>query len=76
MKRRRRPHPQLHLPALEAHEALLLVAVCESIITAIWRAHGDAMANVKANSLPSSPPRELADSASLPLFPHDNDLLF
>ncbi|NUQ72878.1 MAG: hypothetical protein HUU21_04905 [Polyangiaceae bacterium] len=31
----------------------------------LWGAHGDAMANVKANSLPPSP-----------LFPHHNDLLF
>jgi hypothetical protein len=76
MKRRRRPHPQLHLPALEPHEALLLVAICERIITAVWRAHGDAMANLNANSLAPSPPREHADSSSLPLFPHENDLLF
>ena len=76
MKRRRRPHPQIHLPALEAQEALLLVAICERIITAIWRAHGDAMANVKANSLAPSPPPAPSDSTPLPLFPHDDDLLF
>lgn len=76
MRRRRRRHAQLHLPPLEAHEALLLVAMCERLIAAIWRAHGDAMANVKSNSLAPSPQHEPTGDATLPLFPSDDDLLF
>jgi hypothetical protein len=45
-RRRRRPHPQLHLPSLEGNEALLLVAICERLIAAVWRAHGDAMGDI------------------------------
>lgn len=52
---RRRPHAQLHLPPLEAHEALALVAICERLIAAVWRAHGDAMADVEANGLLPEP---------------------
>lgn len=50
-RRRRHPHAQLHLPPLDAHEALVLVAICERLIAAVWRAHGDAMVDVRANGL-------------------------
>jgi hypothetical protein len=43
---RRRPHPQLHLPPLEGNEALLFVAICERLIAAVWRAHGDTMGHI------------------------------
>ena len=76
MRRRRRRYAQLHLPPLDAHEALLLVAVCEKLIDALWRAHGDAMANVNAHSLAPPPQHEPADSSTLPLFTSDDDLLF
>jgi hypothetical protein len=38
------PHAQIHLPPLSANQALRLVAMLEHAISAIWRAHGDAMA--------------------------------
>lgn len=41
-------HAQLHLPPLGATEALRVVAILERVITAIWRAHGDAMADEAA----------------------------
>lgn len=44
----RRRHAQLHLPALSAEQALLLVTVLERTIGAIYRAHGDAMADLCA----------------------------
>lgn len=44
----RRRHAQLHLPALSAEQALLLVTILERVIRAIYRAHGDAMADLCA----------------------------
>jgi hypothetical protein len=55
----RRPHPQLHLPPLNGHEALLLVTICERLIAAVWRAHGEVMGDILieplANRLPPQP---------------------
>jgi hypothetical protein len=68
---RRRPHAQLHLPPLEAHEALALVAICERLIAAVWRAHGDAMVDIKANGLPPEPFRPT--STDVPLTNDDPD---
>jgi hypothetical protein len=56
---RQRPHPRLHLPPLDPHEALLLVAICERIIAAVWRAHGEDMADVMANDLSSEPAKAI-----------------
>ncbi len=42
--RRGQHHAQVHFPPLTAEEALLLVKLLERIERAIWRAHGDAMA--------------------------------
>ena len=42
------PHPQIHLPALDARDALLLVDVFERALAAIWRAHGEGMAELLA----------------------------
>ena len=42
---RRRRHAQIDLPPLSASEALIAVAILERTVTAIWRAHGDAMAD-------------------------------
>ena len=47
-RRRGRPHAQLHLPPLTAHEALLLCNLLDRAITAIWRAHGHSMADLLA----------------------------
>jgi hypothetical protein len=42
------PHAQIHLPPLDASCALTLIDVFERAIAAIWRAHGDAMADLQA----------------------------
>ena len=42
-------HAQLHLPYLETKEALLLVEILERAQRAIWRAHGDKMAEYFAH---------------------------
>ncbi len=41
-----RRHAQLHLPPLEPEAALVVVNVLEHAIQAIWRAHGDRMAEI------------------------------
>ena len=43
----RRPHAQIHLPPLSADYALTLVGIFERAIEAVWRAHGDAMAQLR-----------------------------
>lgn len=44
--RRRTRHPQIHLPPLDAGYALTLADIFERAIAAIWRAHGDRMAEL------------------------------
>jgi hypothetical protein len=44
VKPRRPRHAQLHLPPLDATNALTVVAILERAIAAIWRAHGERMA--------------------------------
>jgi hypothetical protein len=48
MKSRRpaRRHAQVHLPPLDAGYALTLVNIFERAIEALWRAHGDRMAQL------------------------------
>ena len=41
-----RRHAQIHLPPLDAGYALTLVDIFERAIEAIWRAHGDRMAEL------------------------------
>lgn len=48
MRRPPPPHAQIHLPPLDTSCALILVDVFERAIAAIWRAHGDAMADLQA----------------------------
>lgn len=67
----RRPRARLHLPPLDAPEALALVTICRRIIDAVWRAHGQAMAahgdallEAKLHRLPPDP-RPLAPAAPL-----------
>lgn len=56
-KRRPRPHhAQLHLPQLTAEESLLFVEIFERAIKAIWRAHGDSMADHLAMRGMETPP--------------------
>jgi len=42
---RRTRRAQVHLPPLDPHEALLVADIFERAARAIWRAHGDAMAD-------------------------------
>ena len=44
-KRRGHPHAQIHLPPLTADQALLLANLLDRAIAALWRTHGDAMAD-------------------------------
>lgn len=53
--RRRRPHAQIHLPPLTAEEAYLLATIFERATIAIWRAHGDAMADFQGRVFPDEP---------------------
>jgi hypothetical protein len=50
----RRRHAQIHLPPLQPDEAVLLVNFLERAITAVWRAHGDAMADFLGRVAPDS----------------------
>jgi hypothetical protein len=55
----RRPpprHAQIHLPTLSGEQAYLLAAVLERAVAAIWRAHGDAMADFQGRVFPDAPP--------------------
>jgi hypothetical protein len=68
------PHPQIHLPPLDAGYALTLVDIFERAISAIWRAHGDRMAELlelraAAKRTPPADNGDDADSA-----PIDDDL--
>ncbi len=77
---RRRRHPQLHLPPLDGHEALLIVAVCERIISAVWRAHGEDMGDILieplANRLPPEPCRAIRPPSLAILGDPSDDNLF
>ena len=41
-------HAQVHFPPLTGQEALLVVNLLDRVITAIYRTHGDAMADLLA----------------------------
>ena len=72
-KRTRPPHAQIHLPPLTADQALLLVNLLDRAIAAIWRTHGEQMADLLAGDDPDgavwsapadevvAPPGNLAD---------------
>ena len=53
----RRRHARIHLPALEPDQAVILVQVLERAVGAIWRAHGDEMADFLGRVAPNSMPR-------------------
>jgi hypothetical protein len=42
-----RRHAQIHLPPLDAGYALTLVDIFERAIEAVWRAHGERMAELR-----------------------------
>jgi hypothetical protein len=47
-KRRGHHHAQIHFPPLTAEQALLVAKLLERVVDAIWRTHGDAMADLLA----------------------------
>lgn len=47
---RHNKYARLHMPYMTADEALAVVALLEKAVEAIWRAHGDAMAERLAAS--------------------------
>jgi hypothetical protein len=53
---RRRRHAQIHLPPLTGQEAYLLAAILERAVSAIWRAHGDDMADFQGRAFTDAPP--------------------
>lgn len=64
-------HPVIHLPALSADQALLLVHILDRIHDAIWRAHGHAMQlrrDELAGLTPASPPAAQPPSSEDALF--------
>lgn len=67
----RRPHVQIHLPPLDAHEALALVDLLERAIAAVWRTHGDDMAEIRAAG--STGTSRLPNVVALPGLPPEND---
>ena len=76
MTPRRRPlrHPQIHLPPLSAGYALTLVDVFERAIAAIWRAHGNRMAELLEMRRAAARPRndEYVEDGN-PAAPDDTD---
>jgi hypothetical protein len=61
-----KPHAQIHLPPLSADQALRVVAMLEHAVHAIWRAHGDAMAEELALLGVPTPQPPDADSVGTP----------
>lgn len=51
---------QIHLPPLDAGYALTLVGIFERAIDAIWRAHGESMAELRARRANAARPRPLS----------------
>jgi hypothetical protein len=56
VRSRRPPHAQIHLPSLTGEQAYFLVAVLERALAAIWRAHGDDIADFQGRVFPDAPP--------------------
>ena len=72
MKRPPLPHAQIHLPPLDAACALALVEVFERASAAIWRAHGNAMADHQAMRGVDTPRPPDAAWTTDPIGPHDD----
>lgn len=56
MKRSQQRHARVNLPPMSGEQAYLLAAILEQTATAIWRAHGDAMADFQGRAFPDAPP--------------------
>jgi hypothetical protein len=55
MKRSRQRHARVDLPPMNGEQAYLLAAILEQTATAIWRAHGEAMADFQGRVFPDAP---------------------
>ncbi len=55
--KRRSRHAQIHLAPLDPEQAIALVTMLEKAVEAVWRAHGDAMADYLGRTAPDSTPR-------------------
>jgi hypothetical protein len=56
------PRARMVLPALNGAQAVDLVNLLDQVITAVWRAHGDAMADYLACVDPESLPGKTPDA--------------
>lgn len=61
--REHRPHAQVHWPWMDSREALRVIELFEQAIRAIWRAHGDAIADYLACVDPDSPRMQMPPDA-------------
>jgi hypothetical protein len=61
-RRPSRPQPILCLPIFDARSALSVINVLDSIITAIWSAHGDVIVEMQTDlASVRIPPRPIPD---------------
>ena len=69
------PHAQLHLPSLDGDQALIFINILDRLISAIWRAHGHAMAAILEEPAPPAPSslQEREPSHTTPAQDLDND---
>ena len=63
---RRGPRVMIRLPALTPQEAWAAAALLERLQRAIWRVHGDAMADYQGAVFPDHPPRQEAPPVRTP----------
>jgi len=63
---RRGPHVTIRLPALTPQEAWAIAALLERLQRAIWRVHGDALADYQGAVFPDHPPRQEAPPVRAP----------
>ncbi len=56
MTARRLRHAQIHLPPLTGEQAWFVADVLERALSAIWRTHGDDMADFQGRVFPDIPP--------------------
>ena len=62
----KRPYTQIHLPALTAEEALLLANIFDQASDAIWKAHGEAMAEFLGFDRPDDDEDDIPPQEELP----------
>jgi hypothetical protein len=67
-------HAQIHFPPLTGQEALLVVNLLDRVIAALWRTHGDAMADLLACCDPDAALPNDPDDSPLPdVIPEPNE---